>query len=91
MFSFAVVNPSNSRVELSRNSVSTVVVSSHLSRLDSVVINAKVPLDLAKNVPSYACTVADAARFDAYTDWLALQQAESTISRVGKLLNQNAR
>ena len=62
-----------------------------LSRLDSVAIDAEVPAELARGVPSYACPVADADRLDARTDWAAQQSADTTISRVIQLLNANAR
>ena len=62
-----------------------------LSRLDSVAIDAEVPAELAKGVPSYACTVAEADRLDARVDWIAQQNADTTIARVIDLLNANAR
>ena len=39
-----------------------------LSRLDSVSIDAEVPAELARSVPTYACPVAEVDRFDARTD-----------------------
>ena len=42
-----------------------------LSHLDSVSIDAEVPAELAKGVPSYACPVAKVDRLDARTDWIA--------------------
>ena len=39
-----------------------------LSRLDSVSIDAEVPAELARGVPSYACPVAEVDRLDARTD-----------------------
>ena len=47
------------------------VIADALSRLDSVAIDAQVPAELARGVPSYACLVADADRLDARTDWAA--------------------
>ena len=44
------------------------VIADALSRLDSVAIDAEVPAELARGVPSYACPVADADRLDARTD-----------------------
>ena len=62
-----------------------------LSRLDSVSIDAKVPAELARGVPSYACPVAEVDRFDARTDCIAQQSVEQTIARVIHLLNANLR
>ena len=62
-----------------------------LSRLDSVSIDAEVPAELARGVPSYACPDAEADRVDAHVDWIAQQSADATISRVTQLLNPNAR
>ena len=39
-----------------------------LSRPDSVSIDAEVPADLAKGVPSYACPVAEVDRLDVRID-----------------------
>ena len=61
-----------------------------LSRLDSMEIDAEVPAELARGVPSYACPVADADRLDERTDWAAQQRADTTISHVVQLLNANA-
>ena len=66
------------------------VIADELSRLDSVAIDAEVPAELAKGVPSYACPVADADRLDARTDWTAQQRADTTIFSVIQLLNPNA-
>ena len=62
-----------------------------LSRLDSISIDAEVPADLARGVPSYACPVAEADRLDERVDWIAQQSADPTIARVIHLLNINAR
>ena len=62
-----------------------------LSPLDSVSIDAEVPAELARGVPSYACPVAEVDRFDARTDWIVQQSADPTIARVVHRLNQNAR
>ena len=62
-----------------------------LSRLDSVSIDAEVPVELARGVASYACPVAEVDRLDARTDWIAQQSADPTIARVIHLLNANAR
>ena len=62
-----------------------------LSRLDSVSIDAEVPAELARGVPSDACPVAEVDRFDARTDWIAQQSADPTIVGVIQLLNANAR
>ena len=62
-----------------------------LSRLDSVSIDAEVPAELARGVPTYACPVAEVDRFDARTDWIAKQSADLTIARVVNILNANAR
>ena len=67
------------------------VIADALSRLDSVSIDAKVPADLGRNVPSYAFSVAEVDRLYARTDWIAKQNAEPTIARVIHLLNVNAR
>ena len=56
-----------------------------------MAIDAEVPAELARGVPSYACPVADADRLDARTDWAAQQCADTNISRVIQLLNANAR
>ena len=62
-----------------------------LARLDSVSIDAEVPAELARGVPTYACPVTEVDRFDARTDWIAQQSADPTIARVVHLLNANAR
>ena len=62
-----------------------------LSRLDSISIDAEVPAELARGVPSYACPVADIDRLDARTDWIAQQNADPTIAREIHLLIANAR
>ena len=61
-----------------------------LSLLDSVSIDAEVPAELARGVPSYACLVAKVDRFDERTDWIAQPSADLTIVRVIHLLNANA-
>ena len=66
-------------------------ISDALSRLDSVSIDTEVAAELARGVPTYACPVAEVARFDARTDWIAQQIADPTIARVVHLLNANAR
>ena len=67
------------------------VIADALSRLDSVAIDAEVPAELARGVPSYAFSVADADRLDARTNWAAQQRTDTTVSRVVQLLNANAR
>ena len=67
------------------------VLADALSRLDSVSINAEVPAELARGVPSYACLVAEVDRLDARTDWIAQQSADPTLVRLIHLLNTNAR
>ena len=62
-----------------------------LSRLDSVALDAEVPAELTRGVPSCACPVAEVDRLDARTDWVAQQSADATIARVIQLLNTNAR
>ena len=62
-----------------------------LSRIDSVSIDAEVPAELAKSVPSYACPVAEVDRFNARTDGIAQQSVDPTIAQVVHLLNANAR
>ena len=42
-----------------------------LWRLNSVFIDAEVPAEFARKVPSYACTVAEADRLDARVDSIA--------------------
>ena len=61
-----------------------------LSRLDSVSIDAEVPAELGRGVPSYACLVAEVDRLDARTDWIAQQSVDPTMARVINLLNTNA-
>ena len=62
-----------------------------LSRLESSAIDAEVPSDLAKGVPSFACPAAEVDRLDARTDWLAEQRADETISFVIDLLRRGER
>ena len=62
-----------------------------LSRLDSVSIDSEVPAELARNVPSCACPVAEVDRLDARTDWIAQQSADPTIAQVIHPMNANAR
>ena len=54
------------------------VLADAMSRLDSVSIDAEVPTELARGVPSYACPVAEVDRLDARTDWIAQQSADPT-------------
>ena len=63
------------------------VLADALSRLDSVSIDAEVPAELARGVPSYACPVVEVDRLDARTDWIAQQSADPTIARVIHPLN----
>ena len=67
------------------------VLADALSRLNSVSIDAEVPAELARDVLSYACPVAEVDRLDARTDWIAHQSVDITIARVIHLLNANAR
>ena len=53
-----------------------------LFRLNSVSIDAEVPAELARGVPSYACPVAEVDRLHARTDWIAQQSADITIAQV---------
>ena len=62
-----------------------------LSRLDSVSIDAEVPGELARGVPSYACPVVVVDRLDARTDWIAQQSGDPTIAQVIHILITNAR
>ena len=62
-----------------------------LSRLDSIVVDNKVPNELARGVFSFACPVAEVNRLDARTDWIADQQFDDTIAFVNGLLKRNAR
>ena len=66
-------------------------IANALSRLDSVALDAEVPAELARGVPSYACPVAEVYRLDPHTDCDALQSADATIARVIQLLNTNTR
>ena len=61
-----------------------------LFRLVSVSIDAEISAKLARNVPSYACTVEVIDRFDARTEWIAQQRADPSIARIVYLLNANA-
>ena len=62
-----------------------------LSRLDSIAVDNKIPNELARGVPSFACPVADVDRLDARTEWIAEQQFDETIAFVTGLLKRNAR
>ena len=62
-----------------------------LCRHDTVSIDAEVPAELARGVPSNACPVAETDRFHARTDWIAQQSADQTNARVIHLLTVNAR
>ena len=66
------------------------VIADALPRIDAVAIDAKVPAELARGVPSNACPAADADGLKASTDLAAQQRADTTISRVVQLLNVNA-
>ena len=62
-----------------------------LFRFDLISIDAEVPAELARGVPSYACPVAEADLLKARVDWIAQQSDDSTIARVIHLRNANAR
>ena len=53
-------------------------------------IDAEVPAELARGVPSYACPVAEVDSFHARIGWIAQQSADPTIARVIHFLNANA-
>ena len=62
-----------------------------LSRLDSSAIDAEIPSEIARGVPTFACPAAEVDRLDARTDWLAEQRADETISFVCDLLRRGER
>ena len=62
-----------------------------LSRFDYVAIDNKVPAELARGVPLFACPVSESDRLDTRIDWIFEQQSDGTIAYVISLLNQKSR
>lgn len=77
------------QIEYHRNSENAIADA--LSPINLISINAEVPADFSRCVPSYSFFVADTDRLDARVDWIEQQNAVLTIVRIIHFLSASAR